>query len=137
MILRLFKPVSVVLGLVVAFGLGTALGQQSPPKESKGQTVAKTAMIDLGPEIEGMQGWQLRLRVLKVDPGGVSALHSHKDRPSVAYVVQGALTEYREGGWVKAHPEGDAWSEGKDTTHWAENKGTTPVVLVVGDILKP
>ena len=26
---------------------------------------------------------------------------------------------------------------GKDTTHWEENKGSTPVVLIAADIFKP
>ena len=126
------------VGTVVrAFGLGTAVGQQSPPQENKGITVTKATTMDLGPEIDGMQGRQLRLRVIKADPGGVFGLHTHKDRPAVAYVLQGSITEYREGGYAKEFSEGDAWSEGKDVTHWAENKGTTPVVLVVADIMKP
>jgi quercetin dioxygenase-like cupin family protein len=137
MVPRLLKPVSYVLALVVAFGLGTAVGQQSPPKDNKGLAVEKTVTRDLGSEIEGMQGRQLRLRVLNLEPGGVVGLHSHKDRPAVAYVLQGTLIEHRDGGAMKEHPKGDAWSEGKETTHWAENKGKTPVVLIGADILKP
>ena len=78
-----------------------------------------------------MQGRQLRLRVIKTEPGGVFGIHSHKDRPAVAFVMQGTLTEYREGGYVKEHGPGGTLSEGKDITHWAENKGTTPLVLTV------
>jgi quercetin dioxygenase-like cupin family protein len=92
--------------------------------------------IDLGPEIDGMQGCQLRLRLVTVDPGGVIAVHSHKDRPAVVRVLQGTLTAYREGGGGKEHKEGENWSEVKETTHWAENKGTQPAVLIVGDIFK-
>jgi quercetin dioxygenase-like cupin family protein len=136
MIRGLLKPACYVLSLAVAFGIGTAVGQQAPPKENKGVKTEKTVTHDLANEIEGMKGWQLRLRVQNIEPGGATALHSHKDRPAVAYVVQGTLTEHREGK-MKEHPKGDAWSEGKETTHWAENKGKTPVVLVVGDILKP
>ncbi len=84
-----------------------------------------------------MKGWQLRLRALKAEPGAVFGLHSHKDRPAVAFVMQGTLTEYREGGYVKEHREGATLVEAKDTTHWGENKGTTPLVLMVADILKP
>ena len=40
-------------------------------------------------------------------------------------------------GATKEHPKGDAWSEGKETTHWAENNGQTAVIFVVADILKP
>ena len=137
MVPRLLKAAGYVLALVVAFGLGTAIGQQSPPKDNKGLTVGKTATRDLGGEIEGMQGWQLRLRVLNLEPGGVIGVHSHRDRPAVAYVLQGTLTEHPDGGAMREHPKGDAWSEGKGTTHWAENKGKTSVVLITGDILKP
>jgi len=134
---RSLKAASYVLALVVAFGLGTAVGQQSAPKDNKGLAVEKTVTHELATEIEGMKGWQLRLRILKLEPGGVIGIHSHKDRPAVAYVIQGTLTEYREGGAMKQHPKGDAWSEGKETMHWAENKGTTPAVLIAADILKP
>jgi len=123
--------------IVLAFGLGTAVGQQSPPKENKGVVIERTGTLDLAGEIEGMQGRQLRLRLIKAEPGGVFGIHTHKDRPAVAFVMQGTLTEYREGGYVKEHREGGTLAEGKDTTHWAENKGTTPLVLITADIFKP
>jgi hypothetical protein len=83
---RLLKAAGYMLGLVVAFGLGTAVGQQAPPKENKGLTTEKTVGLDLGPEIDGMQGRQLRLRILKLEPNGIIGIHSHKDRPAVACV---------------------------------------------------
>ena len=95
------------------------------------------ATIDLGPEIDGMQGRQLRLRLITMEPGGVIALHSHKDRPAVVRVLQGTVTEHREGGSAQEHKEGENWSEGKEIMHWAENKGTKPTVIIVGDIFKP
>jgi quercetin dioxygenase-like cupin family protein len=137
MVPRLLKAAGYVLALVLAFSLGTAVGQQSRPKDNKGLTVEKMVTRDLGGEIEGMQGWQLRLRVLNLAPGGVIGDHSHKDRPAVVYVLQGTLTDHPDGGAMKEHPQGAAWSEGKGTTHWAENKGQTSVVLITGDILKP
>jgi quercetin dioxygenase-like cupin family protein len=125
-----------IASLAIAFSLGTAIGQQSPPTENKGVNIDKTAAIDLGPEIEGMQGRQLRLRVIKAEPGAVFGVHSHKDRPAAVYVLQGRLTEHREGGYMKEWKETETFTEGKDVTHWAENKGSQPVVLVVADILK-
>jgi quercetin dioxygenase-like cupin family protein len=95
------------------------------------------ATIELGPEIDGMQGRQLRLRLVSVEPGGVIAVHSHKDRPAVVRGLEGTLTEHREGGGGREYTEGENWAEGKETTHWAENKGTKPAVLIVGDIFKP
>jgi len=138
MLPRLLKPASYILALVVAFGLGTAIGQQSPPPtENKGFSTEKTVIRDLGGEIEGLQGRQLRLRVLKLDPGGVIGLHSHKDRPGVAYISQGTLTEHRDGGATGDHHAGELLSSGKETAHWEENKGNTAVVIIAADIFKP
>src|SRR5438093_12631931 len=112
---RSLKAASYVLALVVAFGLGTAVGQQSAPKDNKGLAVEKTVTHDLATEIEGMKGWQLRLRVLNLEPGGIIGIHSHKDRPAVAYGIQGTLTEYREVGAMIQHRKVYAWSAGMQT----------------------
>ena len=133
---RLFILTAWLAGWWLIVGLWPASGQQAPPTENKGVKIDSLATIDLGPEIDGMQGRKLRLRLITVEPGGVIAVHSHKDRPAVARVLQGMLTEHREGGGGKEYKEGESWSEGKETTHWAENKGTKPTVLIVGDIFK-
>src|SRR5262249_46040369 len=125
----------VVLGLVCGLRFGTAIGQQSPPAGNKGVSVGKTTAVELGPEIEGMQGRQLRLRVITVEPGGYVRNHSHKDWPEVVYVSQGAVTEYR-GGQSSDYRAGDTFWGDKDTTHWLENKGTAPAVIIVADVFK-
>src|SRR5262245_22654141 len=92
------RIVTVVVSIVaLAYGLGieTSIGQQSPPTENKGVSVGKTTVVDLGPEIQGMQGRQLRTRVITVDPGGHIRQHSHNDWPGVVYVLQGVVTEYQ------------------------------------------
>src|SRR5438093_12791014 len=122
---RSLKAASYVLTLVVAFGLGTAVGQQSAPKDNKGLAVEKTVTHELATEIEGMKGWQLRLRILNLEPGGASGIHAHKDRPAVGYVIKGTLTEYRDGGEMKRHPKSDAWWAGKGAAHWAEHQVAT------------
>ncbi len=122
--------------MALAFGLGTAVGQQTPPTENKGLRTNSMATIDLGPELDGVQGRQLRLRLLTLEPGGVTGLHSHKDRPAPAHLLQGTLTEHKSG-VTRDIQAGTSWAEGKETTHWAENRGTTPGVFVVADIFKP
>jgi quercetin dioxygenase-like cupin family protein len=149
---RWIKLLSSVLVIAVAFGLGTAVGQQpspqapkSPPaaqpaqpapNENKGVAIEKTVTQDLGAQIEGMQGRQLRLRTLKIEPGGAIGAHTHRDRPAVDYVVEGTITEHGEHSVMKEHPKGAAFAEGKDTSHWLENKGKIPVVLIIADIVK-
>jgi hypothetical protein len=63
---------------------GYALGATDAPKDNQGYTTPKTVVLDLGKEIEGMAGWQLRLRMLNIAPGGRIGLHNHKDRPASA-----------------------------------------------------
>ncbi len=57
--------------------------------ETKGVTVRLLATVDLGPEIEGMAGRQLRMRMVTIEPGGVfGPIHDHKDRPGTVYILK-------------------------------------------------
>ena len=103
---RLFLLMAALVGGWLLVGLWSASGQQAPPTENKGVKSDVLATIDLGPEIDGMQGRQLRLRLVTTDPGGVNAVHSHKDRPAVVHVLQGTFTEHREGGGGKEYKKG-------------------------------
>lgn len=128
---------AVLAGLASAFAIGVAVGEQAPPTEAKGMAVGKPITIDLSQELDSLEGRQLRLRVVTLEPGGIAPLHSHQGRPAVAYVVQGTLTEYRDGDWVHEHPAGDTLREDKSVTHWARNNGSEPTVVVAVDVFKP
>jgi quercetin dioxygenase-like cupin family protein len=121
-----------ILGFVLVNGLGTATGQ-APPSENKGVTIGKPTSIDLVSQVGSIQGRVLRVRVITVEPGGVIGLHSHKDRPAIAYIIQGTLTEHRDG-VVSMHHAGESWSVGSEVTHWEENQGSEPLVLIAADI---
>lgn len=123
--------------LGLALKLGIAIGEQTPPTENKGVNVSPGTALELSQEIDSVDGRQLRLRIVTIDPGGVGAIHSHKGRPAVAYVVKGAIVEHREGGWTKAHVAGGTITETKDVTHWAENTGSEPAIIVAVDVFKP
>jgi quercetin dioxygenase-like cupin family protein len=123
------------IGLALIALSGSAGGQQPAPLATKGVTISPLAAVDLGPEIEGMAGRQLRMRRLSIEPGGFLDLHSHKDRPGTVYVLEGKFTETRNG-VVKEYGPGEAWSETKETNHRIENKGTGPATLIAVDILK-
>jgi quercetin dioxygenase-like cupin family protein len=128
---RLVLP---VIMLIVGIGIGVAIGQQVPPQESKGVDFKVLTTVDLGPDIPGLQ---LRAREISFGPGAVAGLHSHKDRPAVAYIKEGTLTELREGGYVKEYRPGDVITESRDVVHWAENKSGAKVTLIGVDIVKP
>jgi len=134
---RYWFAASGLSGVVLAFALGVAVGQQTPPNANKGVSVSPPTALDLTQELDSVAGRQLRLRLVTVEPGGVVGVHSHNGRPAVAYVIQGTLTEHREGSDAIERHEGESWTEGKDTTHWAENKGDGPVVVLAVDVFKP
>ena len=116
--------------------MGVAVGQNAP-SETRGVKISPPTAMDLGDEIDGVAGRQLRLRVVTFEPGAQIALHTHKGRPGVAYVLQGTLTEHVEGKGTFERRTGESWTEGKDTTHWAENKSTEPAVVVAVDVFRP
>jgi quercetin dioxygenase-like cupin family protein len=95
-----------------------------------------TAVMDLGPEIEGMAGRQLRLRLITLAPGGMFAVHNHRDRPTVEFIMSGSPTEFR-GSAERIVRQGEAVLSDKDTTHWWRNDGSTPVIFVAADIFRP
>jgi quercetin dioxygenase-like cupin family protein len=134
---QVFGVVAGLTGIALAFGLGIAVGQQTPPATNQGVKISPPTALDLTEEIDGVNGRQLRLRVVTIEPGGAVALHSHSGRPGVAYVLQGVLTEHREGAGTIDYYEGQSWTEGKDTTHWAQNKGNIPTVILAVDVFKP
>jgi quercetin dioxygenase-like cupin family protein len=104
--------------------------------ETRGVTVTLLAALDLGPEIEGMAGRQLRMRMVTIEPGGVfGPIHDHKDRPGMVYVLQGQITDHRDG-TTKEYGPGVGWPEDKETVHWLENRGTTPAVEISVDIVR-
>ncbi len=109
--------------------------EQGAP-ETQGVTAELLATVDLGPEIEGMAGRQLRMRKVTFAPGGVfGPMHDHKDRPGSVYILQGTITDHRNGVATEYGP-GVGWPEDKDTMHWLENRGTTPAVEISVDIVR-
>jgi len=103
--------------------------------ETKGVTVELLGTVDLGPEIEGMAGRQLRMRMVTMVPGGVfGPVHDHRGRPGLVYVLQGTITDHRDGVETEYGP-GLGWPEDRDTLHWLENKGDIPAVEVSVDIV--
>jgi len=107
-----------------------------PAPETRGVTVKLLAALDLGDEIEGMAGRQLRMRMVTIEPGGVfGPVHDHKDRPGMVYVLEGTITDHRNGGSEEYGP-GPGWPEDKNTIHWLENRGTTPAVEISIDLVR-
>ncbi len=103
---------------------------------TKGVTVELLSAVDLGLEIEGMEGRQLRMRKVTIEPGGVfGPLHDHIGRPGTVFILQGTITDHRNGEATDYGP-GVGWPEDRNTLHWLENRGTIPAVEISVDIVR-
>ena len=104
--------------------------------KTKGVTVKLLTTIDLGAEIKEMAGRKLRMRMVTIDPGGVfGPLHDHIDRPGTVYILEGVITDHRNGIATDYGP-GLGWPEDRNTIHWLENRGVIPAIEISVDIIK-
>jgi quercetin dioxygenase-like cupin family protein len=122
--------------LAMTFAAGAVVGESLPPKENRGVKVSEPVVLDLAPWAQDMAGRQLRIRKLDIAPGGVIGVHSHDDRPDVSYLAQGTLVELRAGGFSEVRAGDTLHAAGKGVTHWVENRGPAPAVLIVADIYR-
>ena len=82
--------------------------QAAPPTQGVRSELLGT--VDLGPEIEGMEGRQMRLRMVTMEPGGVfGPLHDHVDRPGIVWILQGTITDIRDGVATEYSAPGVGW----------------------------
>ena len=103
--------------------------------ETRGVSQELLTTIDRGGEIPGMDGYQLRMRRFVFEPGAVfGPLHDHVGRPGTVFVVEGTITDHRDGEATEYGP-GPGWPEDRNTRHWLENRGEVRAVEVSVDVV--
>lgn len=144
-----FTKFSLAVGVIAVTGVAgvsPALAGQCPAGQEIANPLAKRATspkdvtdevlgsIDLGGEI-GIQGRDLRLRKLVIQPGGVVPFHSHDGRPALILTVSGEITEYRTTCGVPiTHKAGELSRETNEVGHYWVNHGKAPAVLYSADV---
>jgi quercetin dioxygenase-like cupin family protein len=109
---------------------------EDPVPETRGVTSELVSIMGLGPEIEVMDGYQLRMRMFTFAPGAVfGPRHDHIGRPGLVYVLEGTITDHRDGVATDYGP-GPGWPEDRNTLHWLENRGAIPAVEISVDIVR-
>jgi len=110
-------------------------GQKPGPTAAKDVTDMVRASTDLAKEPAMINGRQFRLRQLEMKPGGIVPWHSHGDRPAMIYIVSGEVVEYASSCAVPiVHKAGDIAPEKNGTSHWWQNTGKTPAILISVDL---
>jgi quercetin dioxygenase-like cupin family protein len=111
------------------------MSEQEAVPETRGVTQELLGTVDLGPEIEGMAGRQLRMRRFIFEPGAVfGPLHDHKGRPGIVFILEGTITDHRDGVATDYGP-GIGWPEDRNTLHWLENRGPVRAVEISFDLV--
>lgn len=112
------------------------MSDDQPGPRTSGVSVEFLGAVDLGPEIDGMEGRRLRMRMVTMEPGAVyGPVHDHRGRPGIVYILRGTITDHRDGVATEYGP-GLGWPEDRSTMHWLENTGTIPAVEISVDIVK-
>jgi len=110
-------------------------GQKPSTAAAKDVTDVVRASTDLSKEPAAVNGRLLRLRQLDIKPGGIVPWHSHDNRPAMIYIVSGEVVEYASNCAAPiVHKAGDVASEKAGTSHWWQNTGNGPVVLISVDL---
>jgi quercetin dioxygenase-like cupin family protein len=129
------KTALLVMGLISSGGVSAALAQ-SPSTENKGFEDIELRSIDLESEIDTVKGYRLRMRRLTLQPGGVIALHNHKGRPTVSYLLKGTLTSRSPGKPDMVITTGGGHTAGMADNHWIENLGTETAEWIVVEVAR-
>jgi quercetin dioxygenase-like cupin family protein len=112
-------------------------GQKPGPTAPQDVTDKIIAMTDLTKEQLGIKDRLFRARQLEIKPGGIVPWHSHADRPAMIYVVSGEIVEYASTCAVPiVHRAGEVTAERAPTSHWWQNTGTVPAVLISVDLFR-
>ncbi|CCJ07589.1 Cupin 2 conserved barrel domain protein [Methylocystis sp. SC2] len=104
------------------------------PTAPKGVSDKVIGSIDLGQEL-GVNGRDLRLRRLVIQPGGVVPFHSHNGRPAIIITLKGEILEYASNCRMPiVHRAGETVNETAEVTHYWVNRGKTVVELLSADV---
>ena len=122
------------VGILAVFSAGFAAGQRSAPHDDYliEQTLLTT--IDLTKAVGRLGDRELRMSRVTVAPNGHIGLHSHKDDPTVVYVIDGILTNYHDDGTMEELHAGQAFAEFGRKSHWVENKGPAAATFVFASV---
>jgi quercetin dioxygenase-like cupin family protein len=125
--LRLAVPAMAVLA---AFVTGVAVGQSSVPYDDQSVEQTLLASIDIAKAVDHQEDRELRLSRVTIAPHGHIGLHSHKDDPTVVYIVSGTLTNHHDDGTTEKVHAGQAFAEFGPKSHWVENTEAAPATFV-------
>ena len=121
----------------------TPTNEQRPPLPDTPSITRKVSLeslgsLDLSREYGDLNERMLRTRRITIAPGGSVAWHQHQQRPGVAYLIEGSLTEVRDEGPGPRSIQrnaGEAVFESTGVRHGWRNDSDQPATAVVIDLV--
>ena len=121
--------------LLVSPAAAAQTGSFKGPTKPKDISVKDLGKFDLGQELKGMEGRDVRVRLWTMKAGGIVPVHSHVDRPAQIYVLSGEVLEHRsDSDKPHVYRKGDLSVEAEGVIHWWENGGSEEVLLLAVDV---
>ena len=116
----------------------TEISGMKGPADSTGIGASVLGAVVLEHYGDLVVGADLRAREITVAPGGHILLHSHKERPGIAFVIEGEIIEHRNDSDAPiTHKAGSIFFEDVATVHWSENATDKVARILTIDIVKP
>lgn len=127
----------ILFGLLLAVSTAQAtVAQEAKPTKATGISIAGSSTLLLADQIPELKGFGLQIRTIVLEPGAMSAYHSHANRPVVAYLASGDYTKHRDDEGVIVHEIGEQWTEGANVAHWSENRGSETTYLINVEVVR-
>ena len=126
------KPLALVVFVALLHFAGYSSAQQQVERKGLTSTV-KLEATDFGflGELNGK--YKLRATVTTIEPGGYVGEHNHVG-PGIRYLASGEITLVEQGN-ARIYKTGDYFYETGAITNSASNKGSTPVVNIIFELL--
>ncbi len=126
-----------LFGLLLAVSTAEAtVAQEAKPTKATGILIAGSSTLLFADQIPEFKGNGLEIRTIVLEPGEMSAYHSHANRPIVAYLASGDYTEHRNDEGVIVHEIGEQWTEGANVAHWSKNRGSVSTYLINVEVVR-
>jgi len=126
------QPALLILFLAVLHVAGSSSAQQQVEAKGLRSKIELESMIS-GYLVELNGKYKLRATELTFEPGGYAGEHHHVG-PGIRYVASGEVTFLQEGK-TTIYKTGDYFYESGDISHSGANKTSSPVVVIVFEIL--
>lgn len=143
------RPVAALAAALACLVLAPAAQAGTCPKDkvlTTPRSIESKDSVDVGRETLAtvkLTGWRglgdlfLRTRRLTIGPHGVIPTHTHEDRPSIVYVVEGELIEHSTFCSVPIVHRAGEWTPefGPGHGHWWENPSDKRAVVTSSDVV--